>query len=196
MAETFSLAWHYGFTKVMSSFHFTDVDAGPPADSAGNILPVTINPDGSCGNGWVCEHRWNSISNMIEFQTVVAGTRMENWWANGLYQIAYSRGNLGFVAFNTASYDLHATIQTGLAPGVYCDVVSGARVRSSCTGETITVNSNGMAAIHVSATGDFGAVAIHAQVSYFTIDQWIKLNFRFCFSSFSLVFEPVEAKHV
>ncbi len=26
---------------------------------------VPINPNGSCGGGWVCEHRWNAIQKMV-----------------------------------------------------------------------------------------------------------------------------------
>jgi hypothetical protein len=26
---------------------------------------VTINADGSCGGGWVCEHRWNVMKKMV-----------------------------------------------------------------------------------------------------------------------------------
>jgi hypothetical protein len=37
-----------------------------------------------------------------------------NWWDNGSQQIAYSRGNLGFVAFNNQyNTDLKQTIQVG-----------------------------------------------------------------------------------
>jgi hypothetical protein len=33
---------------------------GPPNNN-GVIKEVTINPDSTCGNGWVCEHRWRQI---------------------------------------------------------------------------------------------------------------------------------------
>jgi alpha-amylase len=37
-----------------------------------------------------------------------------NWWDNGSQQIAYSRGNLGFIAFNDQyNTDLNQTIQVG-----------------------------------------------------------------------------------
>ncbi|CAG0907600.1 unnamed protein product, partial [Cyprideis torosa] len=40
---------------------------GPPMDEDGNILDV------SCGNGWICEHRWREIANMVIFRNVVRG---------------------------------------------------------------------------------------------------------------------------
>ena len=68
------LAYPYGYSRVMSSFFFDDSDQGPPQDRNENILSPTINSDGTCGNGWVCEHRWREIFNMVEFRNVVAGT--------------------------------------------------------------------------------------------------------------------------
>jgi alpha-amylase len=56
----------------MSSFFFDNPDQGPP-NVNGNFLSPTINIDGICGNGWVCEHRWGQIFNMVEFRNVVAG---------------------------------------------------------------------------------------------------------------------------
>ena len=41
---------------------------GPPAHADGTIKDVTINPDGTCGDGWICEHRWRQITNMVEFR--------------------------------------------------------------------------------------------------------------------------------
>ncbi|KAF4532471.1 hypothetical protein B566_EDAN003047 [Ephemera danica] len=64
MGTAFHLAWTYGFQRIMSSFDFTDTESSPPMDASENTLPVVINPDGSCGNGWVCEHRWPQIVGM------------------------------------------------------------------------------------------------------------------------------------
>jgi alpha-amylase len=165
MAEAFSMAWPYGIVKLMSSYHFTTFDQGPPADANDNILTVSINPDGSCGNGWVCEHRWNEISNMVGFKNVVGATAVQNWWSNGAYQIAFSRGNLGFIAFNTDTSDLSAIIQTGLPGGNYCDVISGNKLPVSCTGIMVSVDAGGFANINVPAIGNIGVLAIHIDVS-------------------------------
>ena len=73
MATAFMLAYPYGNPRVMSSFDFSDSDQGPPQDGSGNIVSPSINSDGSCGNGWVCEHRWRQIYNMIGFRNAVAG---------------------------------------------------------------------------------------------------------------------------
>lgn len=57
MATAFHLAWPYGIQRIMSSFSFTNTDAGPPADGNGNLISPTFGSDGACNNGWVCEHR-------------------------------------------------------------------------------------------------------------------------------------------
>ena len=35
--------------------------------------------DGACGNGWICEHRWSTIADMIQFSNAVAGEPLTNW---------------------------------------------------------------------------------------------------------------------
>lgn len=66
MGVSFMLAHDYGFARVMSSYYFDNSDQGPPgSNNGGSTDSVTINADGSCGGGWVCEHRWNPITKMV-----------------------------------------------------------------------------------------------------------------------------------
>ncbi|XP_031439751.1 alpha-amylase-like isoform X5 [Clupea harengus] len=79
MAVAFMLAHPYGVTRLMSSYRWDRslVEGrvggscqdqndwmGPPSYPDGSTKPVPINPDGSCGEGWVCEHRWHQISTL------------------------------------------------------------------------------------------------------------------------------------
>lgn len=73
MATAFELAWPYGYPRMMSSFSFDDPDKGPPSDANENILGPEFNPDGTCTNGWVCEHRWRQMYNMVAFRNAVDG---------------------------------------------------------------------------------------------------------------------------
>ncbi|KAG5666576.1 hypothetical protein PVAND_014594 [Polypedilum vanderplanki] len=162
MATAFHLAWPFGIPRVMSSFAFNDGDQGPPADGNGNLISPGFNADGSCTNGWVCEHRWRQIYNMIGFRNVAGTAAVANWWENGSgQQIAFSRGNRAFIAFNQDSSALNSNIYTGLAAGTYCDIASGAKSGSSCTGKSIVVGSNGYAQINLGAGETEGYVAIH-----------------------------------
>ncbi|KDR10404.1 alpha-amylase 1-like [Zootermopsis nevadensis] len=161
MAVSFMLSWPYGYPRVMSSYYFDTHDQGPPQDSDQNILSPTISADGTCGNGWVCEHRWRQIYNMVAFRNVVKGTPVTNWWDNGSQQIAYSRGNLGFVAFNDQyNTDLKQTIQTSLPAGTYCDIISGEKQGSSCTGKSVTVDTDGKAYVEILYSEEDGVLAI------------------------------------
>ena len=51
-------------------FDLTSFAQGPPSNSDGSIKDVTINSDGTCGNGWICEHRWRQIHSMVEFRYI------------------------------------------------------------------------------------------------------------------------------
>ena len=48
---------------------------------------------------------------MVGFRNVAHGTDYNDWWDNGNNQIAFCRGNKGFVAFNKESYDFSQTLQ-------------------------------------------------------------------------------------
>ena len=79
----FTLANDYGYPRVMSSYQFSAGNDGPPHHPDYSTKDVPINPDGSCGNGWVCEHRWRAISAMVGFAKAVQGTKVQNYWAQG-----------------------------------------------------------------------------------------------------------------
>ncbi|MDN3641036.1 alpha-amylase family glycosyl hydrolase [Simiduia curdlanivorans] len=145
LANIYMLAFPYGYPKVMSGYKFTDTDAGPPA---GNT---------NCDNAqWVCQHRWANIANMVGFRNFTVGAwSVNNWWDNGNNQIAFGRGDKGFVVINNESGALQQTLQTGLPAGDYCNILAGA---AECSGPMITVAANGMATFNVAGNA---AAAIH-----------------------------------
>jgi alpha-amylase len=84
-----------------------------------------------------------------------------DWWDNGANQIAFGRGDRGFVVINKQSGALTRSFKTSLAAGRYCDVISGDRLGGAtptCAGATVTVDATGNATITAPA---FGAAAIH-----------------------------------
>uniref|UniRef100_UPI00398F0C0F pancreatic alpha-amylase-like n=1 Tax=Pristiophorus japonicus TaxID=55135 RepID=UPI00398F0C0F len=170
MAAAFMLAHPYGLTRVMSSFrwdrHFVngkDVNdwMGPPSNDDGSTKKVSLNPDTTCGNGWVCEHRWHQIRNMVIFRNVVNGEPLANWWDNGSNQIAFGRGTRGFIAINNDDWNMNVTLQTGLPAGMYCDVISGQKEGDHCTGLRVSVTADGQALFHINNTADDPTLAIH-----------------------------------
>lgn len=130
-------------------------------DANENLLSPEFNADLSCRGDWICQHRWRQITNMVEFRNVVGSAAVENWWDNQSNQIAFSRGNRGFIVFNLDSFDLSTWLTTGLPAGTYCDVISGSKVGNVCTGNVITVFEDTRAQFTI-RTSDFdGVIAIH-----------------------------------
>ncbi|NEP62937.1 MAG: hypothetical protein F6K31_39500 [Symploca sp. SIO2G7] len=166
------LAWPYGTPKVMSSYDWssqqgTSAGTPTPTNDQGQTLPV------SCGDGWVCEHRWPGIANMVEFRNVTQGVAtVDYWWDNGNNQIAFARGDRGFVAINNENTDLSQTLMTGLPPGTYCNVLSlppngvhpeDGRLEptlASCETELIEVDAFGNANIEVPP---YQSLALHIE---------------------------------
>ncbi|KAG8555992.1 hypothetical protein GDO81_017894 [Engystomops pustulosus] len=170
MGIGFMLAHPYGFTRVMSSYRWPryfvngkDINdwVGPPSYSDGSTKPVTINADSTCGNDWVCEHRWRQIKNMVIFRNVVDGQTLINWWDNGGNQIAFGRGSKGFIVFNNEDWNMDVNLKTGLPAGTYCDVISGQKEGTRCTGKQISVGIDGSARFQISNTAEDPFVAIH-----------------------------------
>lgn len=161
LANVFMLAYPYGYPQVMSSYPFSDASQGPPSDANGATRSVYANGTPKCFGEWVCEHRFRPIANMVAFRNNTASAfSTSNWWSNGNNQIAFSRGDKGFVAINRESGSLSQKFQTGMAAGSYCDVISGdmSANASSCSGSTVTVDAQGFTTITVNA---MSAVAIH-----------------------------------
>ncbi|XP_038066138.1 alpha-amylase-like [Patiria miniata] len=162
ISNVFMLAYPYGFTRVMSSFVFDNTEAGPPADANGYTLTVTVYEDGTCGGGWVCEHRWRPIRNMVAFRNIAAGQPLRNWWSNGSQQIAFGRGDRAFVVINNDDYRLSQALNTGLPTGEYCNIIVGDfdPLTATCSGPTIRVDQSGNANFSIDTSAD-PMVAIH-----------------------------------
>jgi alpha-amylase len=159
LANVFMLAFPYGYPQVMSSYAFSDSDQGPPADAQGQTQPVFVNGSANCFDKWQCEHRWQSIASMVGFRNHTAAEfRVTDWWSNGRNQIAFGRGDRGFVVINRESDPLNRTFQTSLPSGIYCDVISGERQGQDCMGQAVTVE-NGQMTVTVKG---MESIAIHS----------------------------------
>uniref|UniRef100_A0A671REX6 alpha-amylase n=1 Tax=Sinocyclocheilus anshuiensis TaxID=1608454 RepID=A0A671REX6_9TELE len=164
--HAFMLAHPYGFTRVMSSYQWDrNIVNGQVDDQAhngdGSTKPVPINPDSTCGDGWVCEHRWRQIKNMVAFRNVVNGQAFSNWWDNGSNQISFSCGNKGFLVINNDDWELNATLNTSLPGGTYCDVISGQKENGRCTGKQVVVGGDGRVTFKISTQEEDPFMAIH-----------------------------------
>ena len=84
--------------------------------------------------------------NMALFHNRTEGQPVNNWWDNGNNQIAFYRGDKGFVAINNESGSLVASLQTGLPAGEYCNLLGG---NDYCSGGYVTVDGSGKASLNV-----------------------------------------------
>ncbi|XP_039956077.1 uncharacterized protein LOC120771885 [Bactrocera tryoni] len=138
-------------------------------DDAANVVAISSHirsptfdaASGRCeyASGWVCEHRWPPIVQMIQLVNTLSEMEdgVMNFQTGGPNHIAFCRGNKAFFAFNSdlqMAYD--ADVETCLPSGTYCDVISGGRVengvsRVDCAGKRVTVGAEGRAHIMVPA---------------------------------------------
>jgi alpha-amylase len=152
LANVWMLAQPYGYPSILSSYAFsfpTQNDMGPPSDASGWTLPVRCasSLESAQVGDWVCEHRDPYIRSMVAFRRAAAGTDVTAWWDDGSNAIAFSRGDRGFVAINRETTTVAATVPTPLAPGTYCDLLTGGRVGASCAGTRVVVSAAGSVAL-------------------------------------------------
>jgi len=157
LANLFMLAEPYGYPMVMSGYSFDPTsqvarDMGPPAPNntvagANCAADPAVAPNGQ----WLCEHRDPWIRQMIRFRRAVAGTNRNSNWDNGTQAVAFSRGDKGFIAINNGTAAVAANIPSGLAPGNYCDLITGGLVGGACAGRTVTVLAGGFILISLDA---------------------------------------------
>ncbi|MDI1476080.1 alpha-amylase family protein [Polyangium sp. y55x31] len=175
LAVTFALTFPYGHPVVLSGYAFdrsTDAgrSMGPTSDAEGITLPIyapgtnapscATNLVDAAPGAWLCEHRRRFLPNLLEFRRATkAAPQIANVWKNG-NQIAYGRGDRGFVVFNRTDAPLAQSLPTGLAPGSYCDVYGGDFSAGGCSGKTVTVDAAGRATFDVPA---MSAIVLHVQ---------------------------------
>jgi alpha-amylase len=156
LASTFMLAYPFGYPKVMSSYDWVMHMAGgkdkhdwigPPSASNGVTNRVHDNGQDRCGQprsgtwnnigasgGWVCEHRWQPIANMVGFRNLVSDGDWKVHYATRQGQfIAFTRAGAGYtgtgsiptggwVAINNQENAQWGQWQTGLEDGYYCNL--------------------------------------------------------------------------
>lgn len=126
------------------------------------VTPIFNRTTGQCLNGWICEHRWPEIRNMIKFRNAVKNKPLTSFWSNSSNQIAFCRGDKGFIAFNNDENDMKEELFTCLKPGVYCDIITGGQRKGrKCTGAKVVVDKNGKAVVNVPR--NIGVIAIHVE---------------------------------
>ncbi len=159
LANIFMLAQGYGEAQLHSGFRFSNVDQDRPgaSPSANGVAQINVN--------WDFIHRWGDIYPMVKFRSAARGQAQQNWVTGNANQIAFGRGNVGFVALNNSTAAWSRSFYAGLPAGTYCNVVHGLKNAggTACTSDSVTVDASGNAAITVPADGGatVPAVAIY-----------------------------------
>ena len=159
LANIFMLAQGYGEAQLHSGFRFTNQDQDRPSASpySGGVAQVNVN--------WDFIHRWGDIAPMVKFRSAAHGQAQQNWVTGNANQIAFGRGNVGFVALNNTTAAWTRSFATGLPAGTYCNVVHGVKnaAGTACAADSVTVDASGNASISVAADGGatVPAVAIY-----------------------------------
>ncbi len=148
LATQFVLAYGYGRPQVYSSFAWNDKEDSPPADANGLVT------DTDCGDGdWTCLDRDQGVLAMVAFHNSVGKAALTNWWDDGANLVSFSRGTTGWTVLNNGTTAQTRSFQTGLAPGSYCDLITGGAKDGACAGTALTVNDLGWADVTVPAKG-------------------------------------------
>jgi alpha-amylase len=173
LGNAFMLAWPYGYPSVMSSYGFdrgTGVgrDSGPPTDGMGSTHPLyepgatepscVAGPYTPATKGYICEHRSRYVAGMVGFRKAAGDAPVARFWTNGSNQVAFSRGDRAFLVINHEPSALSQALPTGLPEGQYCDVLSGEKAGSACSGGIVTIDATGSATFDIAAES---GVAIH-----------------------------------
>lgn len=151
LAMVLSLAHPYGVPTILSSYSFSNNDNGAPNSNYGTC-------SGSTGsNGWLCQHRWPAVSGLVGFHNTVGTDALNNWVSPASQQIAFGRGSSGFVVINNADSSWTSSFTTSLPDGTYCDVYTGPKSGSNCSGAAYTVSGGVFSATVAART----ALALH-----------------------------------
>jgi alpha-amylase len=157
LAHVFMLAQGYGEAQLYSGFKFTSTDADRPSTSpySGGTPQINV--------VWDFAHRWTPLANMVAFRNAAIGQAQQNWIVgNNGNQVAFSRGNVGFVALNNSASAWTRSFATGLAAGTYCNVINGTKnaAGTGCTADSVTVDASGNASFTVPANSSGGTPAV------------------------------------
>ena len=153
LAFIYTLASEYGKPMIYSGYAFENRDESPnllvDGKVANAVCPTNDQaPQSSYANlQFTCQQRWKSIEGMIAWRDAVGNHRTTAMLGDaGL--LSFGRGKLGHIAINTRLQPAEIAIKTALAPGTYCDLISGGRhansIKGKCLGVSVIVDAGGI----------------------------------------------------
>ncbi|KAJ6488629.1 alpha-amylase [Mycena vitilis] len=145
MSGYFMLGFNYGTPTMYSGYNFSTFDAGAPQNAAGVTNPVSCS-----SNGWRCEHRSPALVNMIGFHNAAGSSALTNVQKGSSQQIAFGRGNTGFLIINNDNTVWTKVFTTSLPAGTYYDIIHDTAVDPKiCNGPSYVVSATGTLSVSV-----------------------------------------------
>ena len=149
-ATALMLADPYGKPMLYSGYAFSQRDQGAAYEQDGRvqnvICPQDPSPDIASYNDsdWVCQHRWPSTLQMIQFRDATAGQPMTDF-KKGSGILGFGRAAAGYIFVNQSPRDFAGeALQTSMPTGDYCDRATGGKTADGkCAGLTISVGADG-----------------------------------------------------
>lgn len=124
LGQIFLLSWPYGYPHLFSGYEFSNYDQGPPIDTHLKTTTV-LDKNNQCLKPWICGHHYPEVAAMVDFHNQTDRQfYVTNAWSNGLDQVAFGRGDSGFVIINYSNLVLSKSFRTSLPAGIYCNIVS------------------------------------------------------------------------
>ena len=160
LANAFMLAYPYGTPNIYSGYKFTQRDESAPGATDTSV------PDVKCGKNsqWQCTQRLTYIRGMVGFYNAVKGTKVTQWQDDNDNNVAFSRGDKGFLAINNTDKPKKVSYKTDLPDGEYCNVYVSSKCDSKVTVNSgkieTTIPANSAIALHVKAVDHFGSTSV------------------------------------
>lgn len=118
LATLFEPAYKWSTPTVYAGRQWTQSDQAPP-NSAGCAT------DTGCSNGSDCPDRDTAVVGMVARHNATGGAAVSGWQTKSSSVIGFGRSGAGFFAVNNGSIAVACTFSTGMADGMYSDVVDG-----------------------------------------------------------------------
>ncbi|KAI8905815.1 glycoside hydrolase superfamily [Gorgonomyces haynaldii] len=149
-AIAFNILYPYGLPIVHSGYGFQyrggeptrELPVSAPYGPDGLILSVPRFANNTCGNGWLCQHRYSDVFPLVRVRNYLAdglGYKPKiNTNGPGSNQIWWNVPGKAFVVINSAqgnrgsAEDMIQTLDTGLPAGTYCNMVYGFASGNTC----------------------------------------------------------------
>ncbi len=160
LANAFMLAYPYGTPNIYSGYKFTQRDESAPGATDTSVPDVTCGKDSQ----WQCTQRLTYIRGMVGFYNAVKGTKVTQWQDDNDNNVAFSRGDKGFLAINNTDKPKKVSYKTDLPDGEYCNVYVSSKCDSKVTVNSgkieTTIPANSAIALHVKAVDHFGSTSV------------------------------------